>query len=316
MKVLFLNHNNILTDVIPHFEVTTEIAKADRVVVWSDIPLFERRVVQIAKAHGIPTIVVQHGRRGSSRYYPPFEEKILADKLLVWGEADRKGLIEAGQDPDKIKVVGTTIFSHLKPRVQYGIGSPGNKVKEHLSVVFCPEHWDRPVEENLWVRDELRKVKDFFYKVVKVKITTKIIDSPSHQGVEWDNPIMSYRGESGHLPICAEVLSTADIVVGVSESTFELLAQSLDIPVVIMSEWTPKSFGGDERYVNYRRVVSNAVKQADRNNVAEVTAEHLHRGNLNNHLCELREERRRVCIEEGGFGLDSLELIKREIWTR
>lgn len=291
MKLFTIDHNQVLQDLKKEFDITSDIDEADAVVLWTDVTFFERAVVNLAQSKKLPVYVMQHGRKGTSRYYPPFNEKIQADKLLVWGEFDRKSLIEAGQDPKKIEVVGQTVLSHLKPR------------KEHkgTNIVFCPEHWDNPVEENRKTRNKLRQLKGY-------NIITKIIESQDPK--DFDNPIQSTRWEDDHLDICAEVLITADLVVGISESTFELMAQAMDIPVVIMEEWTPKAFGGDERYATYRRVISNASKKATLVTLLDTIKDQLKNPN------ELKRQRRQVCIDEGGFNFNALEEIKNVLYKK
>jgi hypothetical protein len=250
-------------------------------------------MVNYAKLLGKPTIVVQHGRRGTSRYYPPFNEPITADKLCVWGERDKKSLVEAGHPTDKIFITGTTIFQHLKGRRSHG----------RMNIVFCPEHWDRELSENKNVAQELRKLRKGY------RITTKIIEG--HDPKLYDNPVFSDRSKPDHLEICAEVLSTADLVVSISESTFELMAQYLDIPVVVVEDWFPKTFGGDERYYNYRRVISEAAKRTSLKNLI---------GTIEQQLGEPQElggQRKIVAIEEGGANIiNPLKEICRVISLR
>ena len=286
VKIFLSDHNNILEDVAKEFELV-KIGEAERVVLWNDVDPLNKSVVKLANSLKIPTITVQHGRRGTSRYYPPFNFKILADRYCCWGERDKEDLIQAGQDPKKIFVTGTTLFQHLK----------GRKEHKEVNIVFSPEHWDKEIGENLLTAKELRKLK--------VKITTKIIDG--HDKKLYDNPVYSDRRKQGHLSVCAEVLETADLVVGISESTFELFAQYLDIPVVIMAEWKPKTSLGDERYLTYRRVISEASKKATIKNLVEVIKQQLENPD------ELKEERKKVCIEEGGVELNALENIVRVI---
>ena len=279
-----LDHNSVLKDL----GTTEDFDKAKTVILWNDVNPIERGIINLAKSRGKKNLVYQHGRRGTSKYFSPFNEKIKADILMVWGESDKEALIEAGQDPKKIKVVGATVFKYLKPRKEHG----------GINIVFCPEHWDRPVEENIKVRNELRKLKN-------CNVITKIIES--HNPKEFDNPVASRRDDANHLDICADVLSTADLVVGISESTFELIAQAMDIPVVIMEEWEPKSFGGDPRYETYRRVISRASKRTSLGNLRKTIGQQLANPD------ELKEERKQIVIEEGGLGLNTHELIKKNI---
>ena len=291
MKIFLIDHNQVLGDIKKDFDIVDKIEDADVVILWNDVLPIERAIINLARSLGKKTIVIQHGRWGTSRYYPPFNEKIQADKLLVWGVFDRRALIEAGQNPKKIEVVGTTVFSHLKSRVKH----------KGTNVVFFPEHWDKPVVENSQVRDELRKLKG-------ISILTKLIDSPSHEKKLYDNVIYSDRSNDNHLDVCADVLSIADVVVGISESTFGLLAAYLDIPVIIMEEWTPKAFGGDMRYTEgYRRIISPAAKRATLKRLCDTIKHQL------KNPAELKEERKQVCIDEGGLGLDTISLIKKVV---
>jgi len=266
-------HNQVLS---PFIEYTKNIDQADTVIVWNDIYVVERSIIDYARKLGKKTYVMMHGRRGSSRYYPPFNEPIYADKFLVWGESDKQALIQAGHPKEKIEVVGCPILSKLKSRVKH----------KGINIVFSPEHWDKPLEENVKVRDELRKLKG-------VKITTKLIHSASHTE-EYDNPVRTNTSDKDHLEKCIDVLKWADLVVGISESTFELLAQAMDIPVVIMEEWTPKAFGGDTRYVNYRRVISRASKRATMDTLLKTIKQQLKNPD------ELKQERKEVVKEDGG----------------
>lgn len=278
-------HNSVLSPFIKH---TKKIDEVDTIIVWNDIYPVERGIIDYTRKLGKKTYVMQHGRRGSSRYYPPFNQQIYADKLLVWGESDKKALIEAGQDSKKIEVVGTPIFKKLKARVKH----------KWTNIVYSPEHWDKPLEENVKVRDELRKLK-----IKGLVITTKLIYSASHQE-EYDNPVRTNVSDQDHLEKCIDVLKWADLVVGISESTFELLAQAMDIPVVIMEEWIPKAFGGDMRYLTYRRVISRASKRATMKNLLSVIEDQLKNPD------ELKQERKEVVLEDGGEWDEGHRLFK------
>jgi hypothetical protein len=288
MKVFALNHNGVLDNVLDGFEIVENPWDADRIVLWTDLFQFERSIIDLARTRGIPTIVVQHGRRGSSRYFQPFNEPIYADKLLVWGTDDKVALTSAGHPRDKIIVTGSPVLHKIQPREDH----------EGINVVFCPEHWDKEVPENKATIKELKKLKG-------VNLITKIIEG--HDPKLYPNPVFSHRESPDHLDICIDVLKTADLVVGVSESTFELLAQAMNIPVVIMEEWKPKACSGDKRYRSYRRVISSASKRATIQTLLSVVKQQLNEPN------ELQKERRDVCISEGGIQLDAKKEIQKRI---
>lgn len=298
LKICLFDFNNILSDVaielhnrghelLQKGDQVKTWREADVIVLWNETPMggWDKWVQQL-NAMGKRTVLMQHGRRGASRMYPPFNEPLNSDVVCSWGENDRKRLTSCGIDDKRIRVTGTTIFSHLKPRIPH----------EGINVVFSPEHWDIDVAENFIVASQLKKLKG-------VNVITKCLEDEHTIGV-YQNPVWSNRRENGHLDICIDVLRKADVVVAVSESTFELLAQALDIPVIIADIWTPKACGGDEKYREYTREYSNActrVKDMSKLNDAVYYAI--------KHPEHLREERKQIVINDGGLGLDALSNI-------
>lgn len=300
LNIISFDFNNILTDVILELHkrghnilsgnVTPQmVKKADAVLLWNETPMggWDTWVKQLK---GKRTVLFQHGRRGTSRIYPPFNEPLKSDVICAWSENDRKRLQNAGVAPERIKVTGTTVIDHIKPR------------REHkgINVVFSPEHWDVDVMENFIVNSQLAKLKG-------VNITTKCLIDEHTKGV-YPNPVWSDRRTEEHIEIFTEVLRDADVVVAVSESTFELCAEIMDIPVVIADIWVPKACNGDERYRDYTREYSNActrVKDISKLNDAIMHAI--------KHPENLREERKQIGVDDGGYGLNALEEIIKVI---
>lgn len=297
MKVLLFDYNNILGDVseelvkrghelLPLDGEESTFKKADVIVVWNETAIgFWRDWIVDARKEGKRVVLVQHGRRGTSRIFPPFNEELVSDVVCVWGENDRKRMESCGVPSERIHVTGTSIFKHLKPREPH----------EGYNVVFSPEHWDVDVVENVIVRGQLEKLaasnKD-------IKITSKLL-AGDHNPAEYPNPVVSDRTAPGHLDICADVLATADLIVAISESTFELLAEKLDIPVVIADIWIPKACNGDDRYKEYHREYSKACTRVpDIKNLNAVILNHLQRPEL------LKEERETIAVLDGGTDID------------
>lgn len=309
-NVIIFHWNNVLTDVEPELikrghkvksysrypmsekdfkAVIKAYPWADVVLFWNEIDKFGwKEQVEAAKKAKCKTILYQHGRRGTSRIFPPFNEKLISDIILAWGEGDKKRLMSTGLKEDRIKVVGTSIFDCLRPREKH----------EGKNVVFCVEHWCEDVSENYIIASQLRKTGlNIITKCLKTETITSL----------FDNPVVSDRSEPDHLPIVANTLSKADVVVGISESTFELLAQYLDIPVVIADIWQPKACAGDERYKEYKRIYSDAcLKEKDVFKLGNTIKWHL------KHPEYLREERKQICIEDGGTNIKNPteEIIK------
>lgn len=266
--------------------------KADVIIVWNETDLGGwKDWINEVRAAGKKVILLQHGRRGTSRIYPPFNEKLNSDLIFAWGENDRHRLESCGVEPERICVTSTPIFKHLIPRESH----------KGINVVFSPEHWDQEVPENAIVASQLSRLTN-------VKVTTKTLRG-QHDPAHYENPIESDRNAPDHLDICAKVLSTADLVVSISESTFELLAQSLDIPVVIADIWIPKACDGDDRYKEYRREYSDACKRVkDIKRLNETIRDQL------SYPEDLQEERASIVLLDGGTYIsDPLATMVREI---
>lgn len=312
MKILLFDFNNILVDVeeelkcrgheiLPHTLPDGSLndwKKADVIVVWQESELGGwRDVIKKFQKAKIPVILMQHGRRGISRIYPPFNDKLISDKVCVWGENDVERLTSCSVPREKIHVTGTPIFKHLKPRIPH----------KGFNIVFSPEHWDQEVPENFAVRNALRTyVKKRWFWQPEKRVITKILEG-EHAPHNYDNPVPSNRMKPGHLDIAVEVLRRADVVVSVSEGTFELLAEVMDIPIVIADIWVPKSQAGDERHKLFKRIYSDAcVRVKDLDNLGDAL------DNALRNPQHLRAERKRIGILDGGTDIEDpvSEIIK------
>jgi len=294
MKILACDFNNILEDVVDELtarghEMVTEWKDADVIVVWQETDLGgAKEMVRKFQKKGKRVVLMQHGRRGTSRIFPPFNEELVSDQLCVWGENDVKRMVSCGVPREKIYVTGTPVLRHAKPRIPH----------KGINIVFSPEHWDEDVPENLIVRNALRKfVKSRWPWQKKVNIITKILEN-EHNPQTYDNPVSSNRQTPGHLDIAVSVLQKADAVVAVSESTFELLAQVMGIPVIIADIWVPKACAGDDRYKEYEREYSNACyKEKNMDKLGETVMHYIH----NPHL--LQKERKEIARLDGGIDI-------------
>lgn len=264
--------------------------EADVIVVWQETELGGAKDwIKMVQKAGKRVVLLQHGRRGTSRIFPPFNEELVSDQLCVWGEADKKRMMECGVPEEKIFITGTPVLpkSWVRP------------LHEGINVVFSPEHWDTEVVENIIVAGALRKVDG-------INVITKILEG-EHNPKEYDNPVSSNRQHPGHLDIVYETLQKADAVVAISESTFELMAEIMDIPVIIADIWIPKACAGDDRYKEYQREYSDACEKVqDPNKLGEVIKKHI------KHPTLLKEEREAIGIADGGMNIKdpTEEIIK------
>lgn len=297
MKICLYNWNGILWDVIHEIskehEIVQEPNDADVIVLWNEMQgIGWGEIIDEAHKRGQKVILYQQGVRGIDRVQPPFNEKLKSDKICVWGEGDKEHLIKYGTDPKKIFITGCPILKKLKPKVEH----------EGKNVVFALEHWDiDDIPENLIVASELRKLKN----VGGIKVITKALER-EHDLNSYDNVISTKRYDPDHLDKVADLLSLTDLVVALSESTFALLAEVMDIPVIIADIWIPKSRGGDERYKEYRHTFSDGVKRvcmADLNKKILWSLKHPE---------DKREERKQTSISLAGVNISDpeKELIK------
>lgn len=266
------------------------INRADVLVVWNETDLGGwREMIPKFQKMGKRVVLLQHGRRGTSRIFPPFNEQLVSDVVCVWGKNDVKRLTSCGIPIEKIKQTGTTVLNHIKPRVPH----------TGINVVFSPEHWDVDVVENAIVMGKLGKISG-------VNIVSKLLEN-EHNPQHYINPVVSNRLKEGHLGVCVDVLSKADVVVAISESTFELMAEIMDIPVIIADIWIPKACAGDDRYKIYQREYSNAcTKVKDMNKLEDAIRYAI------KHPEHLRTERKQIGIDDGGLDINSPidEIIK------
>jgi len=212
--------------------------------------------------------------------------------VCVWGKTDRDQLLEVGISKKKIAITGTTIFSHLI----------GRKPHKGTNILFSPREWDYDIEENGIIMDWLKVIcrKNGWNLMVKIN---DIHDKDKYKGYA----VFSHRDQLDHLEVCAKVLSEADLLITMAEYTFELLAQYLDIPVVIADIVMPRPFRGDRRYIDYHFPRSNAIKRfSDINEMESVIKHQLE------HPEELKEERKQIVIDEGGADIENPleEMIK------
>ena len=285
MKLALYDWNCCLQEVVERLkEKHTLLEKhkdADKIVVWNECAKngWRERIDHI-QGKGGKSILYQQGVWGVDWIRPPFNEPIVSDVVCVWGEGDKKRYISNGVPAEKIVVTGSPIIKHLQPRAEH----------TGKNVVFALEHWDwGDVVENNIVASELRKLKG-------VKVITKGLDKENNTFL-FDNPVVSSRKDGDHLKIVAEVLSTADLVVAISESTFSLLAEILDIPVVVPDIWVPKPRAGDERYLKFEGLYSNAVTRCKLEDLNETIKYQLKHPEI------LRAERKQAGIDNAGVGI-------------
>jgi len=283
IKIFYWNRDieDVAKELKKEHQLVENWEDADIIVVWNEI----KRggwldIILEAQKQGKKVVLYQQGIWGIDRVQPPFNEKIHADKICVWGEGDRERLEKYGINKKKIFVCGSPIFKHLKPK----------ELHEGKNVVFALEHWDTTeIPENLIVASELRKLEG-------VNVITKALKG-EHQLELYDNVIATSRNEENHLEVVANLLAKTDLVVAISESTFALLAEAMDIPVIIANIWIPKERAGEKTYLNYRHPFTDAVTKVGIKNLNKEILWQLKNPEIK------KEERKKQAIRNGGIDI-------------
>jgi len=283
MKILLKNHNGVLSELKPHFELTNSIQEADAVVLWQDTMGLELLTAKTAKRLRKPVVVIQHGRGVGEDYCPPLSNPFLFDKICVWSVSDKEQMIKCGIPENKIEITGTTIFKNLK----------GREPHDGINILYSPEHWDYDIEENIEVMDELKKI----CKKNNWNLTAKIIEKHEPENYKGYS-VFTNRGQPDHLKIVCGLISKADVIVSLSEMTLELLAEASDVPVVCYTNIKQRKLNNNPAYLELYRTYSKAVKQVDNLDKLEETI----KSQIKNPQ-ELQKERADIALLEGGIDI-------------
>lgn len=228
MKIYVENFNGIFDGLAPHIgpDVVETWQESDTVLLWQDVMGGCKEVALQAKEAGKKVIVAEHGLLSINDYIPPLNRPMIADKFMAWGNWTKEWLVnKAGVEPSRVVVTGTTITNKIVP------------IRKHddKRVLFAPRHWDKELQENLDVANELKKCG--------YTVFSKLLDGENNPE-NYPNPLSSDRQGMNHLDMCFEVLSWADVVVGVGEGTFGALAHLMDIPYISVDNWKEKDLLG------------------------------------------------------------------------
>jgi hypothetical protein len=285
-RVVLLDYNDLISPLADFFlpAVTSDIVmkegkpeKPDAVVMWNDVMPDYQMLCKASAMHKIPTFVVQHGR-GAARDYLNKENpsQPLANAFIAWGTKDEEQAKKAGFE--SVFRVGFPGFAY-RPQ----------KAEEKGTVVYDALHWDTVIDENQEAWTALRKI-DSIKPIAKLLRAQGINHAPEKfPGLI----VMTDQLETGHLIKTYDLLKKASVVVCLIEGTLELMAYSLDIPVIQLDILKERDLlGRKQDKEDYKP--SEAAEPATLENLEEkvkyAVAHPEHR----------RAERRKVLLEEGG----------------
>lgn len=276
MKAFVSDFNNVLLDVTRRVETVPDPRDADVLIIWQDVRGAMKTLCEINRQQlNKPVVVVQHGRGATRDYLAPNNFPLLADKICVWGQAEADRLAKAGYG-DKAVITGSPLVHWTRnpiPRQERAIGK--------RIVVFTPVITSHEEVENIEVALTLRKIQ-YDYVIEKLKSRSKELKQLWHSWLVDQNcateheipfevlskdfyPIHKltdihdsklYHGEhvkttvthAKHLETTQIVLSNCDVVVGLEEGTFQLMASAMGIPTVIVDGFEYGAYGGVEEY--------------------------------------------------------------------
>ena len=279
MKITVINWNDIIpnmTDVFTVCRHPTEIRHTDALVISDDTTFMGIKACKIAKEHGVPSFIVQHGRNAASDY-SVHKKNIIADFFLAWGYEDVEQAIEGGWTRDRVIRIGCPAF------VDRCTPEPDGK-----TVVFVPIHRELELEVNERNSKEGIAVWKVLLEMEGIAPIAKLLRDEHNFDHYPQEKFITRRSDEGHVKrIYRELLRPASCVVSLLEGTFELLAYSMDIPVVRLDALYPASLPYTAETIHSINDIEKAVKEALINPQKD------------------REMRRRVVIARGGIESDN-----------
>ena len=283
MKIICLDYNDLIWPITEFFEraewddiLEEGDKKPKAIVMWNDIIDIYQELCVVAGRHGIPTFMFQHGRGAFRDYISGRMSKRNASIAFCWGEKDRQMAIKGGWTEETAIRIGSPIFAK-RPKKQ----------EEKGTVIFDAPHWDIEIPEGYLAWDKLNQIKD-------IKPVAKLLKGQAHDTkFYYGYSLTTDRRLSGHLETTYDLLSKASCVVTMIEGTLELMAYSLDIPVIHLEGLEKRPLlGADQPDEDY--LPSRAATTATMDNLEEKVKEAIEHPELK------REERREVLLEEGG----------------
>ena len=267
MKIYLEDRNNVIVNLKDRFEIAENPRDADCFVLWQDV---RGKMLELCKLNKEyikkPVVVVQHGRAATNDYLPPNNFSMYADKFCCWGVKDYERLVRAGHK-EKAVITGSPLTDFLKPRLPH----------DGTNIVFCPVITMHEEPENIiayWTLkrieyarsiDKVNKFKNElkeawhawvveptsategsipYYNFNKEwRLIAKI--TPAHdKRLYFGDIVQSSPVNKTHIQDTISLLQHTDLVVGIEEGTFQLLAMAMGIPVVMIKGFKYQQYGG------------------------------------------------------------------------
>ena len=319
-KIFCKNFNGVMDGILKseEFEFILDPREADALVLWQDT---RGEFAELCRMNNEylhkPAIIVQHGAGATRDYEHPMKCDLLGTKFCCWGEHDYERLVRQGNGAKGI-ITGSPLINQLKPKEKH----------EDKNIVFIPIITTHEEPANIITFYELKKMElDFSQKNIikhKDELITQwkpsILDPENfdegfipYHDINKNFRLISklttmhdknlYLGSvslsnvlgATHIEDCVRLLQQTDLVVGMVESTFQMLAMAMDIPVVICNEWEFKIYGHDQKdYSKCDHIKTDGAVYADLKDLRTTIEQELSNPE------RLKEERKKTVLRELG----------------
>jgi len=285
MKVYLRDRNNVLLKLRDSLDLVENPRDADCFVLWQDIrnEMYELCRINEEYLHK-PVVVVQHGRAATNDYLPPNKFPMQATKFCCWGIKDYERLKRAGW-ADRAVITGSPLVSFLQPKAEH----------DGKNIIFAPVITMHEEPDNIiayWtlkrieLKRSIKKLQQFKEPLRKewnawvIEPTSATENSIPYHNINKDWRLIAkitdahdkklYMGDvvstttvnKTHVIDSIKVLQMMDCVVGIEEGTFQLLAMAMDIPVVMISGFKYREYGGID-YSSVEQVHTKASRWTD-----------------------------------------------------
>lgn len=229
-KAAIWNFNGILDPLYSTFE-QAELSiesgkKPDCMITWTDYPQDAKMMSLAMLQHGVPVFMVQHGRRAMRDYWTNLGQPTSL-ACFVWGEKDKEDALIGKWAPEQVFRVGAPWFFYRPQRQE-----------ERGLVVYDVPHWNIDTVE-------AKKTWTALKSIPGIRAVAKMIaPSEQKQNNYLGEQCLTYRNEPGHIEATYDLLKRASAVVCMMESTLELMAISLGVPVIHVEGFKHKELAG------------------------------------------------------------------------
>lgn len=239
MKLHFSDWNNLMQGIAAKLGPSCDPLDADALLLYNDVRGSFKDISKTAHKLGKKVYVLQHGRAATRDYDKPNQFPLEADKFLAWGKADYDRMVKLGYG-DRTEIVGCPLLSKIQPR----------RTHDGKYIVFIPVNTGNEEPANLKVYYELLQYKyakaakksvsviekgKAFHQLYDVNVVAKLLPRHEKQLYHGDT-FVSNPDDPRHMDFLFEILSMADVVVTLDESTSEILAMAAGVPVICVDD--------------------------------------------------------------------------------